>query len=501
MSEAPVPILPLGWLRGIAVALLAVKLALLATTPLFMDEAYYWLWGQHPDLSYFDHPPLNAWVLGASGSALGWTLAAVRVPVALTLLGDLWLLGLFARHLAPQAARETFWLSAMLFLATPIFFGLTGLALPDHLLIFFGLACLYQFTLFLDGWQRGEARLRQLYLGALALGLAGLSKYSGVLLGAGLVACIVVTPRLRPLLRSPHLYLALGLALLLQAPVLIWNIGQGFASFDFILSARHGGQSDAARWSGPVGFVLGLVGLLGPLLLLPLGRFLLARHPTPGPRLGQAVFWASTLVILAVSLRTDVLFHWNLVAYVGALPFLALCLRARWVLLGQVAYGAAAALLAFVNYSVVPVMALISYADQTTAWSYGWDQIAARVQVQAAAHRPGFIAATDYALASPLAFALRDGAVTSLARRTEQFDFWFAPAAHAGEAAILLADNWRPLDRSIAALFERVTELEAVAIDRLGKRIGVYRIYLGEGFRAPGGPIAPPAPAAPGGGR
>lgn len=500
MREASGPVLPLAWLRGIALALLAVKLVLLVVTPPFMDEAYYWLWGQHPDLSYFDHPPLNAWVLGGSGAVFGWTLAAIRVPVALTLLGDLWLLGLFARHLAPHAARESFWLMAVLFLATPVFFGLTGLALPDHLLIFFGLASLYQFTVFLDGWDKGQARWRHLYLGALALGLAGLSKYNGALMGAGLAALVVLSPRYRVLLRNPHLYLALGLALAVQAPVLAWNLQHGLASFDFILSSRHGGQSGPARWSGLVGFFLGMVGLLGPLLLVPLARFLGARPLSAGPRLGRAVFWVSTLVLLAVSLTTDVLFHWNLVAYVGALPFLALYLRSRWVLIGQLVYGGLAAMLAFVNYSVVPVMALISYADQTTAWSYGWDEIAARVQAQAGVHRPGFIAATDYTLASQLAFALADDQVTSLSRRTEQFDFWFAPGAHLGQAAILLADGWRPLEADLAALFERVTELEAVAIDRFGKRIGVYRIYLGEGFRAPGGPIAPPAPAAPGGG-
>jgi 4-amino-4-deoxy-L-arabinose transferase-like glycosyltransferase len=26
------------------------------------DEAYYWLWGQHLDFSYYDHPPLQAWL-------------------------------------------------------------------------------------------------------------------------------------------------------------------------------------------------------------------------------------------------------------------------------------------------------------------------------------------------------------------------------------------------------------------------------------------------------
>src|SRR5690606_8565345 len=103
MSDLRKPVLPLTALRAVAIAMLLGKLVLLAVTPVFMDEAYYWLWGQHPDLSYFDHPPLNAWVLGLSGAVFGWTPFAVRLPVALTLAGDLVLLYLFARRQAPQA--------------------------------------------------------------------------------------------------------------------------------------------------------------------------------------------------------------------------------------------------------------------------------------------------------------------------------------------------------------------------------------------------------------
>lgn len=483
MTDARKPILPLAALRAVAIALLLFKLALLATTPVFMDEAYYWLWGQHPALSYFDHPPLNAWLLGVSGALFGWSPLAVRLPVALTLAGDLGLLYLFARHLAPRAVEETFWLTAILFLATPVFFGLTGLALPDHLLVFFGLAALYDLHIFVGSWEKGEARFHRLYLGAIGLGLAGLSKYNGALLGVALLLLVVV--RHRTLLRSPHLYLAMGLALLMQAPVLIWNLEHGLASFDFILGSRHGGQSDPGGWSGPVGFFLGMAGLLGPFLLLPLWRFLLARDGGAGSELGRAAFWVSSLVILGASLTTDVLFHWNLVAYIGALPFLALYLRERWALLGQVAYGVVAGVLAFVNYSVVPVMALISHADQTTAWSYGWTEVAARVEQAAAEHPPGFIAATDYTLASQLAFALKDAEVTSLNPASEQFDYWFAPATHAGETAIVVADAWRPLGKAIKARFERVTPIDAVAVERFGKRIGIYRLYLGEGYRPP----------------
>ena len=47
--------------RALAVAFLALKLVLLVAARPFMDETYYWLWGQHLALSYFDHPPLVGW--------------------------------------------------------------------------------------------------------------------------------------------------------------------------------------------------------------------------------------------------------------------------------------------------------------------------------------------------------------------------------------------------------------------------------------------------------
>ena len=34
------------------------------------DESYYWMWGQHPALSYFDHPPLHGWCWASSRSSL-----------------------------------------------------------------------------------------------------------------------------------------------------------------------------------------------------------------------------------------------------------------------------------------------------------------------------------------------------------------------------------------------------------------------------------------------
>ena len=115
---------PLDWrlFRLAALVFLAAKLALLALLPPFMDETYYWLWGQHPALSYFDHPPLVGWTQGLAG-VFGWTLFGLRVMVLATLAGDLALLAAFARHFGGEGWRALFWPSAAPLGATPVFFG------------------------------------------------------------------------------------------------------------------------------------------------------------------------------------------------------------------------------------------------------------------------------------------------------------------------------------------------------------------------------------------
>ena len=45
-------------------ALVALRLAFWLLAPPNSDEAYYWTWGFHPALSFFDHPPLLAWTQG-----------------------------------------------------------------------------------------------------------------------------------------------------------------------------------------------------------------------------------------------------------------------------------------------------------------------------------------------------------------------------------------------------------------------------------------------------
>lgn len=473
---------PFSWqtLRVVALLLFAAKLVLLTVANPFMDEAYYWMWGQHPALSYFDHPPMVAWVQGLSAAIFGWNRFALRLPIVLTMAGDLALLYLFARRLAAEGWRDWFWLSAVIFLSAPIYVAMTTVTLPDHLLILFGLAALYCFHGFAQSFEAKAPRWRLLYLGAAALGLAMLTKYYGALLGAGFVLFVLLQSR--AMLRSPHLYLAALLAVAMQTPVIIWNIQNDFASFGFII----GGRSTIASpfsFVGTLGYLLGIVAIVSPFLMWPMARFAFGRGGNPN-WLPVAIFWVSTIAFLAASLITDILIHWNLVAYIAMLPFLVPHLRSRVLLVAQIGYGMLTIGLLGFNYGVAPIVGLAGYADQTSAWSHGWDEVAPRVAALKVENKAEFVATNGYALAGPLGFAMGDPDVTSLSTARDAFDYWRDDAALEGKDAIIVGDKWRPVTERFERNFESVTLLETVRVVRFGKRIDAYRIYLGKGFSA-----------------
>lgn len=463
-------------LKALALILLGYKLVLLFSAGIFQDEAYYWLWGQHPALSYFDHPPLNAWLQGLAGALLGWNKFALRIGVALSLCADIALIWLISKRIAWDWP-EHFWRTLILFLGTPIFFAVTAVALPDHLLVTFSLAALYFFLSFFQRWPE-LPRWRDLYLGAFFLGLAALSKYNAAFLGLGLALYIVIAPRARPLLARPQLYLAGALALATQAPVLIWNLQQGMASFGFILGGRHAGLN--ATFEGVGGWLIGFLLLVGPFLVIPLLGFAFSRRRGEG--LPRTVFWLSTAAILGLSVFTATLFHWNLVAYLVALPFLAVHMRWRWLTWLHTAYGVAFLSFMVVNYSFVPLTDVNALRDEATAWAYGWEEAADAVRAAAVEHGTDFVATPDYTTAALLGYSLGDKTVTSLSPRRDQFDYWFDDAAHAGKDAILLGDTWRPLTAEVSGRFEEVLPLAEIAVVRGGHEINRHRLYLGRGF-------------------
>ncbi len=471
--------LPLRLVQIACVVFLLVKLAQWVFAGVFMDEAYYWMWGQHPALSYYDHPPLNAWLLGLSSAIFGWNTFALRLPVALAFVGDVVALALIARRVGGDW-RGHFWLTLLIFLATPVFSMVSNYALPDHILLTALLfSIVFFFGFFADRARGAEGRTQDLMLGALFLGLAGLAKYNAAFLGIGIGLFVLFYDR--TLLRQSRLYFAAGLSLALQLPVVIWNASERFASYGFILDGRHAGLK--ASLDGIIMLLVNVGISISPFLLWPIGKFLLSRNAVPGLSPLRATVALSTAAIVALAFFTMTLFHWNLVAYAAMLPFLAIYMRPRWLIPLQTLWGLTFAVAVLVTYAFVPLAGYIKWRDESIAWSYGWPAIAQAVATARDEHGAEFVGAADYTTASLLAFALEDRDVVSLSPRRDQYDYWFDPKAHAGQDAILYGDTWRPVPAAVSAQFESVTALTERDLVVAGQWLNHQVIYLAKGYR------------------
>jgi len=75
---------------AIICVLLLLRGVMAAVLPLSADEAYYWLWSQHPAWGYYDHPPMIAWLIRAGTLLLGDTPLGVRAAGVVLSLPATW---------------------------------------------------------------------------------------------------------------------------------------------------------------------------------------------------------------------------------------------------------------------------------------------------------------------------------------------------------------------------------------------------------------------------
>ncbi len=485
MTSSPTPRWKIVLLQSVVLYLLGLKLWFSIGVSPMGDEAYYWMWGQHPSWSYFDHPPLHGWLQGVVALIFGWSNLSVRFLTWMTLIGTLWVLWLWSGRLAPDNREGWFWHSAVIYLTIPVVFLMTSFAFHDHLLMFLVAASLYAFHGFAGDWENGIRRWRRLYVAAALLGLAVLTKYNGIFLGLGYAAWVLARPKLRGLLLTPQLWLAALLAIAIQAPVLYWNLTAGMVSFRF-----HLGDRPTANWGEPrfgqlLSYVATTLLLASPALMLSLFRLPFLNKGDQEERraigLASAVFLTSTIGWGVISLYVYVYFHWNVVAYValGMIGYRVLGGRILFAL--HVAYGLVIITVAMLNYTVTPFK-FLGFGDTGAAGAHGWVELGERVAAQQAPHPGSFLGASRYTYAAQLGFVLRDADVAAFNPVRSQNDYWWDAAAHAGQDAILVSDGTFPID-SARERFASLERLESVPIlDMFGTQIWSYDIWLGRGF-------------------
>ncbi len=321
-----------------------VRLWLASTIGLGVDESYMVAIARHWSLSYFDHPPLAFWLVGATRWLVGSESAALlRLPFILLFAGSSWLL---FRLTAKQFGEWAGWYSALLFNLAPVFtLSTASWILPDGLLIFWwlvSLSCLLRVVPSNPSHDHQPAIWGWWLASGIALGLAMLSKYTAVFLPLAVLVFLLSHPHHRRWLRHPAPWVAAALAIALFSPVIIWNSQHQWISLAFQGNRGMPSATQAVIALYPEKMAAALAGqaaYLLPWLWLPLmivllrafGRGLRDSSARVSPAWlcsVSAVIMIGFFALTALWAGGRILPHWPSPGYLMALPLLGAAIDA-----------------------------------------------------------------------------------------------------------------------------------------------------------------------------
>lgn len=491
------------WPRALLVVSAAalVRLLFAAVLPVLPDEAYYWDWSRRLAPGYFDHPPVVALLIRFGTILFGPTPIGVRFG---SILAG-WTASIATVAIARRLTRgEGVVRAAIVMSALPLAAAGLVLATPDSALLAATAVALYCVVRVLESPVGGAAALRWWIAAGLALGVAFLSKYTAVLLPAGVVLAIASRRSLRARLREPGPYAACALAALLFLPVVVWNARHDWISFAFQL--KHGlaapeGSLLVAAWKHEGDLFGGQAGLVSPILFVLMGiatwRAFRAAA-TDAERVLGGVAALTFLFFVYTAIRQRVEPNWPAPAYIPAIVLVSIwgpsSRGAGWVRAG-IALGVVMCLAIYAQ-GLAPILPLAPPRDPV-ARAFGWTDLARAVDSteKASARSLGgatvWIGADRYQEAAELAL-LSPGQPTSFATnlsgRANQYDLWprFPDVARPGDALILVVDESEAPHAAVTKLapyFESAQRGALVVLRRGTGEIGRRRVWTLFGWR------------------
>ncbi len=389
--EAPaVTPLPWAWVLSAIALKVALNLSVADRYGWHRDELYYRDAGLHPAAGYVDFPPVTAWLARLSHALFGDSLVGLRSFAILAGVGVIVVACLICQRLGGGTTALAVTAFAAAF--TPFLLGANAMF---QTVSFDQLAWALLFLAAITVADRPTTRHWAL-LGA-AVGLALMTKYTSVVLIAGLVVgYAVASPRL---LRDRGVALAGAIALAIVVPNLVWQMSHDWASVDFIVHPPPS-ASDETRPE----FLVNLFLLTGPAaaVLAIAGFRRLWRSPSY-----RALAIASAFVPLAFFV-TGGKSYYVIPVLIALIPAGAVTVERsvaagrRWVLpaLAVLAFGFLAPALPL----LLPVrsehyLATSSLWEDREDWAeqVGWPELAEQAALAyRASGRPGAIVTGDY---------------------------------------------------------------------------------------------------------
>lgn len=398
-------------------ALTVFRLAYITQLELSPDEAYYFQWSQHLDLSYFSKGPGIALAMWLSTHLFGDNVFGIRVLSPLLALGTSLLMFFFTRRLY----GETIAIWTVLMLNFIPIFQVGALVMTiDPLSIFFWIAALYTFWLALE---KSPAFNRWWPITGAIIGLGFLAKYTNAMQLLSILLLLALTPKYRQELRRPGFYSLLAVFAVFTAPVILWNSQHAWIT---LLHLRDRGGLNTAPRFNPTAFLtfLGVqFGVYSPLIfgamLATLGWAWKKSRTHSKPRFLFAFTLPLLVLYFTLAFKKAGEPNWT----APAIPTLAILTVVYWFeVMREKKWAAAYAVCGLALGGIISVVAIdvdvlrltglpLSHDRDPSARLRGWRTAAEKVEeirnaYEAEQGQPVFLIANKYGTAASIGFYL-----------------------------------------------------------------------------------------------
>jgi len=246
------------------VCLTLIKIyAVFATTfSLFGDEAQYWLWSKDLDFGYFSKPPLIAWFVRLHTSIFGDSFGSLKLFSIIFYFFTSIAVYNFCKKLDLQ--KNISLICALSFLIMPAVSVSSFFVSTDVLLLLFWVLSM---SVLID-IRKKPSVVSFLMLGIM-LGLAFLAKYAAIYFFISFGVLLFFDSELRRVLylNKSKFIIFLITVLIVVLPNLVWNLNNGWVTFDHTSNNANLRNIDLSFSRGWL-FLLVQVLMVGPILFL-----------------------------------------------------------------------------------------------------------------------------------------------------------------------------------------------------------------------------------------
>jgi undecaprenyl-diphosphatase len=478
-----------------------LRLAYVQMFPLAPDEANYWQWSRYLAWGYHDQAPLIAWAIRFATTLFGHSETAVRLPSIISMsVASIYIALIARRWFSDRMAWQTTLLGHTIML-----FNIGGLlATADGLQAAAWAGGAYHAARSIE-----ENRLMQWLSAGAWVGVGLLSKYTMVLFPLFVFLFALLSDKYRSTLATFRPYVALIFGLIIFAPVIGWNIANGWNSARHVAHIGGADQGFSIHWNYFGDFIGSQAALISPLVFIfvCLGWLRIIRQKYPKKHFIYFYLFCISFPMIAgfaiLSLHTRVYGNWPGAGYLGAILLATAFFSPqddsesenkkqnlwRWAM--GISAITTIILLIQVIYPIVPISGKY---DRTASEIRGWDELGHKVgEMLREGANPAhtFIFGLNYQVASELAFYVPDQPRTvSINRwhRPNVYDYWWEDRDLIGKDAIGVIENPKS-EKRLAEVFEHVDSPEEISIYRfsiwdkamneatLVKKWYIYRCY------------------------